>query len=163
MNSTKVTGPVISDWAKFATIQYREAMERTLADPEFIKWAERVEARQANDGSDMPQWSRDTLASSWLDKHRPDYAVPPVERPAWATELDIYPMPDGDTFEWNISYAGKIGDAEVTQYYAIHDDAELTVMDVSINLRADDTVSVFGSELDRVIDALTQVRAALNA
>lgn len=163
MNSNQVTDSAVTEWAKAATIIYRQAMEDAPNDPRCIEWLERAEAQQAA-RPERHQWTREMLVRQWLEKNPPAFPPVPIPQPSWASEMTIDPMRDhDDMFEWNFSWSGDLAGARISQTAVIFDDRDLTMHDLMICIPGEEDTYVNAKDLDRIIDTLTQVRAALNA
>lgn len=162
MNENKVTESAITQWAQFATVVFHDALAQTEQNPDFLAWVAKVEAHQAANPQ-VHQWSRKSHVRQWIDANPPMYPDPPVKLPSWATKFTIDPMRDGECYEWNLSWTGRVGDATLSQTAAIHDDRDLTIHSVLIRIDAEEETCVDANDLDRVIATLIEVRNALSA
>ena len=164
MNINQFTPTAVSQWAQFASVVFRDALEQAQTDPDFLAWVAKVEAHQAAN-PEAHQWSRESHVRQWIDANPPSYPEPPVQRPSWATRLTIDPMRDRDTdfYEWNLSWQGQLGAAALTQTATITDDKDLTIHALLIRIVGEEETYIDGEDLDWVIATLTEVRTALSA
>lgn len=164
MNTKQFTSCNVTEWAQFATVVFHDALAQTEQDPDFLEWVEKVEAHQAANPN-AHQWSRESHIRQWIDYNPPAWPEPPVQRPSWATKMQIDPMRDRDSsfYEWNISWEGRIAEATITQNATVFNDSEIDLHNVLIRIDAEEETCVDGGDLDRVIETLTTVRDALRA